>query len=423
MKTLNGKKSGYSYTRSWMQMHCFGLIPSSVAKMSSGQSKIFLGNIFHCQNDPAKKQLYRISNEQGGFVIVKRSKIMAIGRKEDLEQARAQHLADEQDVMVTVLSDRQLLIPGFVDTHIHAPQYPNCGLGYDKPLLEWLQAYTYKLERKYRDLEYSRKVFNAVVRRTLNHGTTTACYFASLFQDASLILVDAVLKYGQRAFIGKINMTTLAPDDYVETPEETIKLTRKFIESVRSKDCELVEPIVTPRFALSLEMDSMIELGQLVKEYNVNVQTHISENTDEVKQVNSKYGLPYANVYDKAGLLTPKTVLAHGIYLTDEELSLLSQRGSSVSHCPDSNTCLKSGMCDVRRLFSFGIKVGLGTDVSGGASPSIVSAMRSALATSINLSFGQKNYKPLNYLDVFYLATLGGAEDVKQKQNWSSTTQ
>ncbi|CAH2007844.1 unnamed protein product [Acanthoscelides obtectus] len=235
MKTLNGKKSGYSYTRSWMQMHCFGLIPSSVAKMSSGQSKIFLGNIFHCQNDPAKKQLYRISNEQGGFVIVKRSKIMAIGRKEDLEQARAQHLADEQDVMVTVLSDRQLLIPGFVDTHIHAPQYPNCGLGYDKPLLEWLQAYTYKLERKYRDLEYSRKVFNAVVRRTLNHGTTTACYFASLFQDASLILVDAVLKYGQRAFIGKINMTTLAPDDYVETPEETIKLTRKFIESVRSK--------------------------------------------------------------------------------------------------------------------------------------------------------------------------------------------
>ncbi|CAH2002412.1 unnamed protein product [Acanthoscelides obtectus] len=284
---------------------------------------------------------------------------MAIGRKEDLEQARAQHLADEQDVM----------------------------------------------------------------RRTLNHGTTTACYFASLFQDASLILVDAVLKYGQRAFIGKINMTTLAPDDYVETPEETIKLTRKFIESVRSKDCELVEPIVTPRFALSLEMDSMIELGQLVKEYNVNVQTHISENTDEVKQVNSKYGLPYANVYDKAGLLTPKTVLAHGIYLTDEELSLLSQRGSSVSHCPDSNTCLKSGMCDVRRLFSFGIKVGLGTDVSGGASPSIVSAMRSALATSINLSFGQKNYKPLNYLDVFYLATLGGAEDVKQKQNWSSTTQ
>ncbi|VEN37697.1 unnamed protein product [Callosobruchus maculatus] len=365
---------------------------------------LVLGRIVHC----LRRELIEVIQE--GFVIVGDSKIVATGKKEDLEQARAQHLADEQDVMVVMLSDRQLLIPGLVDSHIHAPQYPNCGLGYDKPLLDWLQAYTYKLERKYRDLEYSKKVFNAVVRKTLNHGTTTACYFASMFEDASMILVDAVIEHGQRAFVGKINMTTLAPDDYKETPEETIKLTRKFIEAVRSKNCDLVEPIITPRFALSLEMDSMVELGHLVKEYDVNVQTHISENQDEVKEVNKKYGIQYANVYDEAGLLTPKTVLAHGIYLSDEELSLLRQRGSSVSHCPDSNTCLKSGMCDVRRLFNFGIKVGLGTDVSGGPSPSIVSAMRSALATSINLSFSQKNYKPLNYMDVFYLATLGGAE-------------
>nr|CAH7729005.1 unnamed protein product [Callosobruchus chinensis] len=365
---------------------------------------LVLGPIVHCLSREQIEVLHE------GFVIVRDSKIVATGKKEDLEQARAQHLSDEQNVMVVVLSDRQLLIPGLVDTHIHAPQYPNCGLGYDKPLLEWLQAYTYKLERKYRDLEFSKKVFNAVVRKTLNHGTTTACYFASMFEDASMILVDAALEHGQRAFVGKINMTTLAPDDYKETPEETIKLTRKFIEAVRAKNCDLVEPIITPRFALSLEMDSMVELGNLAKEYEVNVQTHISENKDEVKEVNKKYGIQYANVYDEAGLLTPKTILAHGIYLSDGELSLLRKKGSSISHCPDSNTCLKSGLCDVRRLFDFGIKVGLGTDVAGGPSPSIVSAMRSALATSINLSFSLKDYAPLNYLDVFYLATLGGAE-------------
>ncbi|KAJ8978753.1 hypothetical protein NQ317_002158 [Molorchus minor] len=331
--------------------------------------------------------------------------ILAIGQATHLEQAKNINQISNDDVENIVLTKTQILIPGLIDTHIHAPQYPNCGLGYDKPLLEWLDHYTYKLEKK---IPRSRTIQES--RKTLDHGTTTSCYFGSLFYDSSMILVDAAIKHGQRALIGKINMTTLAPDDYVETPEESLSCTKKFIEDVQAKQNKLVQPIITPRFALSLDMDLMAELGQLAKQHGLHIQTHIAENVDELKMVEEKYRMPYATVYDKANLLTPKTVLAHGIYLTDDEVNLIVKRGTSIAHCPDSNTCLKSGLCDVRRLQAAGVKVGLGTDVAGGSSPSIVRTMKAALDTSVHISFREKNYQPLDYTDVFYLATLGGAE-------------
>ncbi|XP_058810850.1 guanine deaminase [Phymastichus coffea] len=313
---------------------------------------------------------------------------------------------------VKLLKKGQFLIPGFIDGHIHAVQMPNLGLGYDKPLLEWLDTYTFPLEKKYIDSEFAEKVFDASVKRTLKMGTTTACYYASIHEKASLILAEKVALHGQRALVGKVNMNSCHENEYYENGDDSVRDTIKFIDAVLTIDNPLVQPVITPRFALSCDLNLMKKLGDLARKKNVHVQTHISENLDEVRTVTKLFPelSSYAGVYDAAGLLTDKTVLAHGIYLTDDELVLLEKRQSAVIHCPSSNTCLRSGLCDVRRLQAANVKVGLGTDVSGGNFPSILDAMRAALQVSVHLSFVKSNYKPLTYRDVFYLATLGGAE-------------
>ncbi|RZC33337.1 guanine deaminase, partial [Asbolus verrucosus] len=371
--------------------------------MAALEGRTILGQIIHCLTP------YDLQVINNGFVIVgDNGKILAVGEASNLqaEQKKLNFVGKE----VITLGKTQLLLPGLVDAHIHAPQYPNAGLGYDKPLLEWLDQYTYKLERRYSDQELCRRVFDAVVRKTLDHGTTTACYFGSLFHKSTLVLANSVIKYGQRAFVGKINMTKLAPDDYLETPQQSIDNTLKFIEEVKALGNPLVQPIITPRFALSVDMEHMKKLGAIAKEQNLRIQTHISENKSEVKMVGDLYHDSYTNVYNKATLLTPKTVLAHGIFLSEEEMKLISKSGTSIAHCPESNVNLGSGICDVNELRKHGINVGLGTDVAGGASPSIISAMKSAISASTHLSFTKENYTPLNYVDVFYLATLGGAK-------------
>lgn len=174
----------------------------------------------------------------------------------------------------------------------------------------------------------------------------------------------------------------------------------------------------------------MRELGKLAKQYSLNVQTHVSENLGEIETVKQQYpSAPhYSGVYDEVGLLTDRTVLAHGVHLEDAELKVLAARGTSVAHCPSSNTNLGSGFCDVRRLLDARVKVGLGTDVSGGSDMSILAAMRAALGVSQLLNFmktqdvkgtgkleqsaalkGEK-YIPLSYKQALFLATLGGAQ-------------
>ncbi|XP_023719933.1 guanine deaminase isoform X2 [Cryptotermes secundus] len=320
-----------------------------------------------------------------------------------------------EDVNVYYLNEGEFVMPGFVDTHIHAPQYPNAGLGYDKQLLDWLTTYTFPLEKKYVDVDFAIGVYESVVRKTLASGTTTATYFATIHYESSLFLADIVERLGQRAFIGKVNMNHGTPEGYGEHIYDSFTCTEQYIRNIQCKRNELVQPIITPRFALNCDMQLMMLLGELAAKYNVHIQTHISESTGEVAAVQKLYPQcrNYADVYDRAGLLTNKTVLAHGIHLSDDELKVLAARGTSISHCPNSNTSLKSGLCDVRRLLDTGIKVGLGTDVSGGYSISILNAIRSALQTSTHIFFKKhqgSGYIPLSYHEAFYLATLGGAK-------------
>ncbi|XP_034243164.1 guanine deaminase isoform X2 [Thrips palmi] len=367
-------------------------------------SGVFLGPFIHSE------RFEQVTVVDDGILIVRNGKVVLA---EALRGRDAVTLASAHGVLGSpvVLRPGQLLLPGFVDAHVHAPQFPNAGLGYDKTLLDWLATYTFPLEARYADQEFATRVYDAVVRRCLGAGTTLACYFATIHTESSLQLARCVARAGQRALIGKVNMNVNNPEFYNEATQQSIDETHSFVDSVRAMQNSLVQPVITPRFAISCDMDLMKRLGDIARTKDLHIQTHISENIGEVEAVRGLYQQcsNYADVYDKAGLLTKKTVLAHGVHLLEEELRLLAGRGTSVAHCPASNTCLRSGMCDVRRLLDAGVTVGLGTDVSGGPSPSILDAIRAALDTSIHVSFSKKNYRPLNYQEVFYLATLGGA--------------
>lgn len=328
-----------------------------------------------------------------------------------------------------------------IDTHIHAPQYPNSGLFGSSTLLDWLQTYTFPLEKSYGDRKAPDAVppkaitsYNQVVSRTLSHGTTSACYFATIHVPATNYLASLCHNRGQRAFIGRVcmdNEDTCPADLRNTSADESVTATKANITHIQSLDPfgNLVKPIITPRFAPSCTAQTLSELGALATEYNppLHIQTHISENKDEIALVKELYpdSANYADVYDKANLLTPRTILAHGIHLSPQEREVVSARKSKISHCPVSNSAIGSGLCPVRVLRDSGITVGLGTDVSGGYNPGILESVRQAILVSRllrhtvregdtcenakNVKEGREN---LSVEEGLYLATRGGAEVV-----------
>jgi guanine deaminase len=322
------------------------------------------------------------------------------------------------------------------DTHIHASQYPNAGIFGKSTLLDWLATYTFPLESSLGNekspmyakstsppdpLERAKAVYNRVIARTLAHGTTTASYYATIHVPATNALADIAFNRGQRAYIGRVCMDNpeTCPDYYCdESTEETIAATHASIEYCKKLDPTgmLVAPILTPRFAPSCLPSSLSRLGELAKEQDLRIQTHISENVNEVKLVKSLFPEQnsYAEVYDVHGLLTERTILAHAVHLSAEEMKLLKARNAKVSHCPASNSALGSGFCPVRAMLDQGIEVGLGTDVSGGYSLSVLEAVRQACLVSRHVGYINGGDSRFNIGDAegLYLGTMGGAKVV-----------
>jgi guanine deaminase len=212
-------------------------------------------------------------------------------------------------------------------------------------------------------------------------------------------------------------MDTLSPDFYRDvSPASALADTRATISHIASIDPTnaLITPIITPRFAPSCSSELMHGLGALQKETNLPVQTHISENKNEVALVKSLFpGFEsYTDVYDKHSLLGPKTILAHGVHLSEDEVDLIKKRESKISHCPASNSAITSGTAQVRWLLNKGVEVGLGTDMSGGYSPSILEAVRQASLVSRHVAMGGDDAAKLSIEEVLYLGTRGGAKVV-----------
>ncbi|HEX3643918.1 MAG TPA: amidohydrolase family protein, partial [Ktedonobacteraceae bacterium] len=198
-------------------------------------------------------------------------------------------------------------------------------------LLDWLNTYTFPLESSFSDLKRAMHVYNRLVSRTLSHGTTTASYYATIHVPATNLLADICARRGQRAFVGRVCMNAMGPDGYRdESAAATLSKTRECIEHIKQLDPKhaLITPIITPRFAPACSVDCLKDLGVLHKETGYPCQTHISENKPEVELVRKLFpdSKSYASVYDDAGLLTNKMILAHAVHLTEEEVALVKER-------------------------------------------------------------------------------------------------
>ncbi|KAG7309277.1 hypothetical protein JYU34_005217 [Plutella xylostella] len=345
-----------------------------------------------------------------GFITVENGKIKQIGTTSELNQLRHSNRLNGYNIVQ--LHPGQFLMPGLVDCHTHAPQFPNIGLGLDRPLLEWLDKYTFPLEKKYSDTQFAAEVYNKVVRRLLNNGTTTACYFGSLSLEGTLELVQSVIAHRQRALVGKVSMNRHNDAGYYNTTETEIKEVEIFVRKVLEAKNDLVQPAITPRFAVSCDEELMTYLSKIAQKYDCMIQSHISENKGEIQYVleTNPDSQSYSEVYDKSNILNNKCIMAHAVHLSSQEMALLSRRGVSVAHCAASNTRLMSGLCPLRRILASGINVGLGTDVSGGDSASILDAMRRAMDVSQHLQLQGQADAAISWREAFYLATLGGAK-------------
>lgn len=328
------------------------------------------------------------------------------------------------------LEPHEFLSPGFIDLHIHAPQFAFTGTATDRPLMGhdgWLETYTFPAERSLQDdLSKARRVFEGVVRDTLSSGTTTACYFGTLHLEPCKVLADAALRLGQRALIGKVCMDRQSPENYTQSTQQNVDETQELIEYIHGRarkqhersQLPLVLPVITPRFIPTCTPELLSALGKLALEHECHIQSHISESIDEIEFTQSLEGTGKsdAEIFDSHQLLSDKCIMAHGVHLSDADLDLMRTRGSAVAHCPLSNFFFAGATLPCRKLMERHNKVGLGTDVAGGYSPSMLNSSRMAVVASHAHQHATGEVAVLDYRHAFYLATLGGAQALNLSQ-------
>lgn len=315
-------------------------------------------------------------------------------------------------------------IPGFVDLHVHAPQYPQLGLALDEPLEVWLQKYTFPLEARYADLDFALERYSVLVDDLIANGTTTALYFATQDRDATKLLADICIAKGQRALVGKVVMDDPAtcPDDYRDaSPDAAIADSRAVISHIRghpdNADARVL-PVVTPRFIPSCTDETLARLGALAEECDCHVQTHCSESDWAHGHALARYGKTDTAALDGFGLLKRRSVLAHSNFITDDDIDLLVARGSGVAHCALSNIYFANSVFPLRHALEKHLHVGLGTDISGGPAASMFDACRTSVQSSRMLEDGVNPALPattrgrpnsrIDLVTAFHLATAGG---------------
>jgi len=344
------------------------------------------------------------------------------------ESAQAATLAARHRAAGTLVTfpPRHYLLPGLVDLHVHAPQWPQLGLALDLPLEDWLQTCTFPLEARYADSTYAETVYESLVDSLLANGTTTALYFASIHLAATQKLADICLRRSQRALIGRVAMDNPdeCPDFYRDASAAAAEAdTRAFIRYVRSmsgNDTGLILPVITPRFIPSCTDDLLSRLGQVLRDTGCHVQTHCSESDWAHAFVLDRYGISDTRALERFGLLSRHTILAHGNFIGDADIATIVQHGSGIAHCPLSNVYFSDAVFPLRRMLQRGVHVGLGTDIAGGASPSILENARHAVIASRSLEAGvdpnlsrTQRRSPDSRIDAptaFWLATAGGGE-------------
>lgn len=333
-----------------------------------------------------------------GLMIVEDGIISDFGSYDDIHNNYAA-------IPVTAYPNK-LVMPGFIDTHIHYPQIEMIA-AYGEQLLEWLNKYVFPTERKFENKAYAQKIASLFLDELLKNGTTTALVFATVHPQSVDAFFEEASRRNLRMIAGKVLMDRNAPDFLIDTPESAYEESKKLIQKWHNNGRLLYA--ITPRFAITSSDEQLRLAGKLLQEFpDVYLHTHLSENVKEVEWVAELFpdSQGYLDVYDRAGLVGKKSVFAHGIKLTDAEFKRLSEAKAAISFCPTSNLFLGSGLFKLykAKFSEHPVKVGLGTDVGGGTSFSMLHTMSEAYKVV------QLQSESLSAFKALFLATLGGAK-------------
>ncbi|AMB87679.1 guanine deaminase [Pseudomonas agarici] len=366
--------------------------------------KAYRAALLHSIADPAEVGI-DASYEyfEDGLLVVENGKISAIGHASELLPTQP------TDIDISHYTDA-LITPGFIDTHIHLPQTGMVG-AYGEQLLDWLNTYTFPCESQFADPAHAEEVADIFIKELLRNGTTTALVFGSVHPQSVNAFFEAAEKLDLRMIAGKVMMDRNAPDYLTDTAESSYLQSKVLIERWHGKG--RLHYAVTPRFAPTSTPQQLTLAGQLLSEYSdLYLQTHISENLQEVQWVKELFPdrAGYLDVYDHYRLLGERSVFAHGVHLCDHECARLAQTGSAVAFCPTSNLFLGSGLFNLPMAEKHKLNVGIGTDVGGGTSFSILQTLNEAYKVM------QLQGARLSPFKSLYLATLGGARALRLEE-------
>jgi guanine deaminase len=354
-----------------------------------------------------------LSPQPGGGLLDEADGLVEVGADGRIVRAGAWSEGDAPTAAVDIRP--MVVLPGMVDLHAHLPQLPNAGLGSGLDLLAWLDRYIFPLERGY-DRSVAEVQAPAAWRAFAAAGTTTVVAYAALWEDSTDAAFAAAEEHGIRAVIGKVMMDRITYDSEIapaQILETSLRQSDALATRWHGRDDGRLRYAFTPRFAVSCTPEMLRESAALAAHHGAYWQTHLSEDAGEVSEVRRLFpdALDYLDVYDRAGGLGSRTILAHAIHLSAREIDRLVESGTRVAHCPASNLFLSSGMMPLGAYQAAGVQIGLGSDVAGGPETSIFTVMRAGAVTqrALELTGGADRAQALTPAEWLRLGTLDGA--------------
>lgn len=363
----------------------------------TAKRRAFRASLIHCLDDPGNAiDTASVEYIDDGILVVEEGRVAAIGTAKQLLATLP------KDVPLADYSGH-LVVPGFVDTHVHYPQLDMIA-AYGSKLLDWLETYAYPAERAFADAAHAVPAAQFFLSELLRNGTTTALVFATVHPQSVDALFANALERNMRILSGKVLMDRNCPADLSDDPESAYADSRALLQKWHNRG--RLSYAITPRFAASSSDEQLAAAGRLAAEYpDCYVHTHLAENAEEVSLVRTLFPdrRSYLDVYDHHGLVRNRSVFAHCLHLDSTDRERMAQKGAAMAFCPSSNLFLGSGLFNLERAEQHGIRTGLGTDVGAGTSLSMLSTMNEAYKV-LHLE-----HQPMSPFKALYLATLGGA--------------
>jgi guanine deaminase len=360
--------------------------------------------IFHCVDDPLESADPSATEYyEDGILVVENGNVTALGDATELR-------ADVVDTAVEDLTGK-LIVPGFIDCHVHFPQVDIIA-SYGEQLLDWLKRYAYPAESRYADTDYAHAAADFFLDELLKNGTTTACVFPTVHPQSVDAIFATATKRGMRLISGKVLMDSHCPKELQDNPQSAYDDSRRLIERWHGRD--RLAYAITPRFAVTSSEAQLEAAGQLAKEYpDTWVHSHLAENADEIAAVSKQFpwSSSYLDVYDRYDLVRERSVFAHCLHLSPANRLQMGERGAAAAFCPTSNLFLGSGLFDLGAMSEASVRVGLATDVGGGTSLSMLQTMNEAYKVL------QMQRQSLPAARALYLATLGAARALRLEQH------